>query len=290
MDTNILVQAIISGLLMGGIYALVAVSLNLIFGVMKIINFAHGAFMMLGMYVTYWVSVFLDIHPYLSLLLSMSVLFVVGFLIQYGLINRIIEAPEHNQLLLTLGVALFLENLALFLWTPNYRMIKVTTFAGAVHVGKVMFSTPRMIAFGAALTMTLLLYLFLTKTDSGKAIRAISQDREGAHVIGINLKMIYSLAFGIGSACVAAAGTMITPFFYITPTVGLVFVITAFVIVVLGGLGSFWGAFFGALIVGVAESLGEVLLSGSLKQVPIYSIFILTLLFRPKGLFGERHV
>jgi|APFre7841882630_1041343.scaffolds.fasta_scaffold03692_4 branched-chain amino acid transport system permease protein len=290
MDTNILVQAIISGLLMGGIYALVAVSLNLIFGVMKIINFAHGAFMMLGMYVTYWVSVFLDIHPYLSLLLSMSVLFVVGFLIQYGLINRIIEAPEHNQLLLTLGVALFLENLALFLWTPNYRMIKVTTFAGAVHVGKVMFSTPRMIAFGAALTMTLLLYLFLTKTDSGKAIRAISQDREGAHVIGINLKMIYSLAFGIGSACVAAAGTMITPFFYITPTVGLVFVITAFVIVVLGGLGSFWGAFFGALIVGVAESLGEVLLSGSLKQVPIYSIFILTLLFRPKGLFGKRHV
>ncbi|MGA2317428.1 MAG: branched-chain amino acid ABC transporter permease [Thermodesulfobacteriota bacterium] len=290
MDTNILVQAIISGLLMGGIYALVAVSLNLIFGVMKIINFAHGAFMMLGMYVTYWVSVFLDIHPYLSLLLSMSVLFVVGFLIQYGLINRIIEAPEYNQLLLTLGVALFLENLALFLWTPNYRMIKVTTFAGAVHVGKVMFSTPRMIAFGAALTMTLLLYLFLTKTDSGKAIRAISQDREGAHVIGINLKMIYSLAFGIGSACVAAAGTMITPFFYITPTVGLVFVITAFVIVVLGGLGSFWGAFFGALIVGVAESLGEVLLSGSLKQVPIYSIFILTLLFRPKGLFGKRHV
>ena len=290
MDTNILVQAIISGLLMGGIYALVAVSLNLIFGVMKIINFAHGAFMMLGMYVTYWVSVFLDIHPYLSLLLSMSVLFVVGFLIQYGLINRIIEAPEHNQLLLTLGVALFLENLALFLWTPNYRMIKVTTFAGAVHVGKVMFSTPRMIAFGAALTMTLLLYLFLTKTDSGKAIRAISQDREGAHVIGINLKMIYSLAFGIGSACVAAAGTMITPFFYIPPTVGLVFVITAFVIVVLGGLGSFWGAFFGALIVGVAESLGEVLLSGSLKQVPIYSIFILTLLFRPKGLFGKRHV
>ena len=290
MDTNILVQAIISGLLMGGIYALVAVSLNLIFGVMKIINFAHGAFMMLGMYVTYWVSVFLDIHPYLSLLLSMSVLFVVGFLIQYGLINRIIEAPEHNQLLLTLGVALFLENLALFLWTPNYRMIKVTTFAGAVHVGKVMFSTPRMIAFGAALTMTLLLYLFLTKTDSGKAIRAISQDREGAHVIGINLKMIYSLAFGIGSACVAAAGTMITPFFYITPTVGLVFVVSAFVIVVLGGLGSFWGAFFGALIVGVAESLGEVLLSGSLKQVPIYSIFILTLLFRPKGLFGKRHV
>jgi branched-chain amino acid transport system permease protein len=147
-----------------------------------------------------------------------------------------------------------------------------------------------MIAFGAALTMTLLLYLFLTKTDSGKAIRAISQDREGAHVIGINMKIIYSAAFGIGSACVAAAGTMITPFFYITPTVGLVFVITAFVIVVLGGLGSFWGAFLGALIVGIAESLGEVLLPGSLKQVPIYSIFILTLLLRPKGLFGKKHV
>ena len=290
MDTNILAQAIISGLLMGGVYALVAVSLNLIFGVMKIINFAHGAFMMLGMYFTYWVSIFLDIHPYFSLLISMCALFVVGFLIQYGLINRIIDGPEHNQLLLTLGIALFLENLALFLWSPNYRMLQVTTLAGAMHTHKLMFSTPRMIAFGAALTMTLLLYLFLTKTDSGKAIRAISQDREGAHVIGIHRKIIYSVAFGIGAACVAAAGTMITPFFYITPTVGMVFVITAFVIVVLGGLGSFWGAFFGALIVGIAESLGEVLLPGSLKQVPIYSIFILTLLLRPKGLFGKKHV
>jgi len=290
MDTNILVQGIISGLLMGGVYALVAVSLNLIFGVMKIINFAHGVFMMLGMYFTYWFSVFLDIHPYLSLLISMSALFVIGFLIQYGLINRIIRAPEHNQLLLTLGIALFFENLALFLWSPNYRMLKVTTLAGAIHVGKLMFSTPRMIAFGAALCMTVFLYLFLIKTDCGKAIRAISQDREGAHVIGINMKIIYSIAFGIGSACVAAAGTMITPFFYITPGVGLVFVILAFVIVVLGGLGSFWGAFFGALMVGIAESLGEVLLPGSLKQVPIYSIFILTLLLRPKGLFGKRNV
>jgi len=290
MDTNILVQAIISGLLMGGVYALVAVSLNLIFGVMKIINFAHGVFMMLGMYFTYWVSVFLDIHPYLSLLISMTALFVIGFLIQYGLINRLIGAPEHNQLLVTLGIALFFENLALFLWSPNYRMLKVTTLAEAVHLGKLMFSTPRMIAFGAAICMTAFLYLFLIKTDCGKAIRAISQDQEGAHVIGINMKIMYSIAFGIGSACVAAAGTMITPFFYITPGVGLVFVILAFVIVVLGGLGSFWGAFFGALIVGIAESLGEVLLPGSLKQVPIYCIFIFTLLLRPKGLFGKRHV
>ncbi len=290
MDTHILLQAIVSGLLMGGVYALVAVSLNLIFGVMKIINFAHGVFMMLGMYFTYWVSVFLGIHPYVSLLISMSALFAIGFLIQYGLINRVIEAPEHNQLLLTLGIALFFENLALFLWSPNFRMVKVTTLAGAIHAGHLMFSTPRMVAFGAALCMTVFLYLFLKKTDCGKAIRAISQDREGAHVIGIHMKIIYSVAFGIGSACVAAAGTMITPFFYITPSVGLVFVITAFVIVVLGGLGSFWGAFFGALIVGIAESLGEVLLSGSLKQVPIYSIFILTLLLRPKGLFGKKHV
>ena len=160
MDTSLLVQAIISGLLMGGVYALVAVSLNLIFGVMKIINFAHGAFMMLGMYFTYWVSVFLDIHPYLSLFISMSALFVIGFLIQYGLVNRIIEAPEHNQLLLSLGIALFLENLALFLWSPNYRMLQVTTLAGAMHTHKFMLSTPRMIALGAALTLTLQLYFF----------------------------------------------------------------------------------------------------------------------------------
>lgn len=289
MNSSILLQAIISGLLMGGVYALVAVSLNLIFGVMKIINFAHGVFLMLGMYFTYWISVFLDVHPYFTILISMSALFVVGFLIQYVLINRIINAPEHNQLLLTLGIALFFENLALFLWSPNYYMVKESSLAGSIHIGNLMLSIPRMIAFGAALAMTLLLYLFLTRTDYGKAIRAISQDREGANVIGVNMKLIYSLAFGIGSACVAAAGTMITPFFYITPTVGMVFVISAFVIVVLGGLGSFWGAFFGALIVGMTESLGEVLLSGSLKQVPIYSIFILTLLLRPKGLFGKKN-
>jgi branched-chain amino acid transport system permease protein len=283
----LLLQSIVSGILMGGVYGLIATGLTLIFGVMKIINFAHGSFMMLGMFTTYWVFVLLGIDPYLSLLFSIPVLFLVGVLIERFLIAHVLNAPEHNQLLLTLGISLFIENFALFLWSPNFRTLNVGYLKKATTLGTVMISFPKVIAFLFALLLTGVLYYFLKYTDLGKAIRASSEEKEGALTVGINLKRIYYVAFGIGTACVGAAGTLTATFFYINPHVGGVFVITAFVVVVLGGMGNFIGAMVGGIIIGLAESVGAAFLPGQLKQLIIYFIFILVLLFKPEGLFGR---
>ena len=283
----LLLQAIVSGILIGGVYSLVAIGLSLIFGVMKIINFAHGAFMMLGMFITYWLYVLLGVDPYLSLLFSIPLLFFFGLLVEHFLIEKVLDAPEHNQLLLTLGISLVIENLALFLWSPNFRTIDVPYATKAVTLGTVMISLPKVIAFLFAILLTGVLYYFLKKTDLGKAIRAASEEKEGALTVGINLKKIYYIAFAIGTACVGAAGTVAAPFFYVSPQVGGVFVITAFVVVVLGGMGNFIGAFVGGIIVGLAESVGAAFFPGQLKQFIIFFIFILVLLFKPAGLFGK---
>lgn len=283
----LLLQSIVSGLLMGGVYSLVAIGLSLIFGVMRIINFAHGSFMMLGMFTTYWVYVLLGIDPYLSLLLSIPLLFVIGMILERFVIDKVLSAPEHNQLLLTLGISMFIENFALLFWSPNFRTLDVPYAKMTTTVGTVMISFPKVVAFLFAVLLTVALYFFLKKTDLGKAIRAASEEKEGALTVGINLKKIYYIAFGIGTACVGAAGTLTAPFFYVNPHVGGVFVITAFVVVVLGGMGNFIGAFLGGLIIGVAESVGAAFIPGQLKQFIIYFIFILVLLFRPAGLFGK---
>ncbi len=283
----LLLQSIVNGILMGGVYGLIAIGLTLIFGVMKIINFAHGSLMMLGMFTTYWLYVLAGLDPYLSLLLSIPCLFVLGLLIERFLIAQVLDAPAHNQLLLTLGISLFIENFALFLWTPNFRTLEVTYLRKAAMVGTVMISLPKLVAFIFAIVLTILLYCFLKGTDMGKAIRAASEEREGALTVGINLRRIYYVAFGIGAACVGAAGTLTAPFFYVNPHVGGIFVITAFVVVVLGGMGNFIGALVGGIIIGLAESVGAAFVPGQLKQFIIYFIFILVLLFKPEGLFGR---
>lgn len=285
-NISFICQAIINGLLIGGVFALVAVGLNLIFGVMKIINFAHGSLMMLGMYIAYWAAAGLSINPYLSILIVIPVLFAIGALMQKFLINPIISAPEHNQLLLTLGVSLFLENLALFLWSPDYRVLSTPLSGINYYVGDISISLVRVLAFLVAVIATIVLYFILTRTDLGKAIRAASEEREGAILMGIDVRRIYLICFGIGAACAGVAGATITPFFPVYPYVGGLFVITAFVVVVLGGMGSFWGAFAGGLIIGVAESVGAVFLPGSMKAIVSFTIFILILLFKPNGLFG----
>jgi len=283
----LLLQSIVSGILMGGVYSLIAIGLTLIFGVMRIINFAHGSFMMLGMFTTYWLFILLGIHPYLSLLISIPVLFVLGLFVERFLIAQVLNAPEHNQLLLTLGISLFIENFALFLWSPNFRTLDIGYLKKAVTVGTVMISFPKVIAFLFAILLTGLLYYFLKNTDLGKAIRASSEEKEGALTVGINLKRIYYVAFGIGTACVGAAGTLTATFFYVNPHVGGIFVITAFVVVVLGGMGNIIGALVGGIIIGLAESVAAAFLPGQLKQFVIYFIFILVLLFKPEGLFGR---
>jgi|UniRef100_A0A7C4AR67 branched-chain amino acid transport system permease protein len=288
MTASFVAQSLLNGILIGGVYALVAVGLNLIFGVMRIINFAHGSLMMLGMFTTYWLVSLLQVDPYLSIFLVIPILFGVGVCFQQVVIHPIMRAPEHNQLLVTLGVSLFLDNLAVVLWSPDYRVMKTAYADINYYVGDVSVSLVRLLAFVLAVGCTASLYFLLKKTDLGKAIRAASEESEGAELTGINVKKVYLISFGIGSACAGVAGAAVAPFFPVYPYVGNLFTITAFVVIVLGGMGSFVGAFAGGVIIGVADSIGAMLLPAAMKSVISFSLFILILLFKPSGLFGGR--
>ncbi len=281
-------QAVVSGLLLGGVYGLVASGLSLIFGVLRIINFAHGAVMMLAMYTSYWLFVLLGVDPYLSIVVTGPLFFALGVLMQRVIIEPNRAAAEHNQLLLTLGVALFLENLALVLWQGDFQTLRVWYSGASFMLGDVLVEVPRLIAAGGAVLVGLALWGFLRTTDAGKAIRALAEEPEGARLVGIDVARIRGVAFGIGSACAAVAGALITPFFYVAPDVGESFNIMAFVVVVLGGMGNFLGALAGGFIVGLAESLGAAFLPGSLKQLVVFGLFVIVLLLRPEGLFGAR--
>jgi branched-chain amino acid transport system permease protein len=285
LQLGILLQSVVSGLLMGGVYALIGVGLNIIFGVMKIINFAHGALMMLGMYATYFLFAYLRIDPYLSILITTPLIFVIGLIIQRVLIRKIMGAPEQNQLLATLGIMLFLENLALFLWGPDYRTVKVDYIGAMIAFLGLRISLLKLIAFLGGLLMASALYVFLKNTYMGKAIRASSEEQEGASVVGISVNKINLISFGIGTACVGAAGALITPFFYVSPDVGRLFLLRSFMIVVMGGMGTFIGPIVGGFLLGLAEAVGAIVLPGSLGQLVPFSLFIIVLLFRPSGLF-----
>ncbi|MBI4640208.1 MAG: branched-chain amino acid ABC transporter permease [Candidatus Tectomicrobia bacterium] len=288
MKISLLIQAAINGLLLGGVYSLVAVGLSLIFGVMRVINFAHGEMMVWGMYIAYWWFVLTGWNPYFSLLVSPPLVFLMGYTVQRLLVNRILDVPEEMQVLLLLGVALVLQNSALLFWGPDFRTIQTPYSLSTIWLGEFVIDVPRIVAFGLAILLTLLLSLFLTTTELGRSIRASADNREGAMLVGINVEKIYAVSFGVGAACVGAAGALIVPFLPVSPHVSLPFTLTAFVVVILGGMGSLFGAFIGGLIVGVGESLGAVLLSSSFKQIVSFTLLILIMLFRPQGLFGGR--
>jgi branched-chain amino acid transport system permease protein len=288
MDMNLLLQVTINGLLTGGVFAIIAIGLTLIFGVLEIVNFAHGEFVMLGMYASYFLFTIWGIDPYLSLLIVMPLFFFFGMLIQKSLIERVMKARFHIQILLTLGLMLFLQNFAQFAWTSDFRSVKLPYSSSVLQLGEFIISVPRLIACFLALGIAGGLYFFLKKTDLGLAIKACAVEKEGAAIVGINVERIFLIAFGVGIACAGAAGSILLPFFYVSPNVGSVFVLTAFVIVVLGGMGNFVGALLGGFIIGAAEAIGELFLPGALKQVVSFIIFILILFFRPMGLLGGK--
>jgi branched-chain amino acid transport system permease protein len=254
--------------------------------VLRIVNFAHGALMMLSMYSSYWLFTLAGVDPYLSMLVTAPSFFLLGVAVQKLIIEPNRRAAEHNQLLLTLGLALFLENLALVLWQGDFRTVRSAVSGASFMIGEALVEVPRLIACGGAAVVALGLFAFLKTTDAGKAIRALAEEPEGAQLVGIDVSRIRGVAFGIGTGCVAVAGALVTPFFYVAPDVGESFNLMAFVVVVLGGMGNFVGALLGGFIVGLAESLGAALLPGSLKQLVVFAIFAVVLLLRPQGLLG----
>jgi branched-chain amino acid transport system permease protein len=280
------VQAVVNGLLVGGVYSLMALGLTLIFGVMRVINFAHGDMMVWGMYLSYWLFVTAGVDPYVSILVTGSVVFLLGAVVQKALVSRILDAPHEMQILLMLGVALVLENAALMAFGPEARQVSTSYALSTFWWGPIVFDLPRVGTFGVALALALGLYVFLKRTDLGRMIRAASDNRTGALLVGTDILKVFSLAFGIGAACVGAAGSLMTPFQPFSPSTGLFFTITSFNIVIIGGMGSFPGAFVGGLLVGVSESLGAVVLVPSLKEIVTFILLVLILLFRPQGLLG----
>lgn len=282
-------QALLDGILMGGVYALAALGLSLIFGVMKITNFAHGAMMTMGMYTVYVMSTSLGISPYLALPVSMLFMFGIGYFIQRFCINKILSAPSHNQLLLTLGIAYVLENILLAVFSPNYKTLNIEALSKAWRIGDITVNPAKLIAFIVALVVTALIYIVLYRTPMGFAIRATSQDRQGAQLSGVPIRNISAVAFGIGAMCTGIAGALLTPVLSIYPTIGETFQLKCFVIAVLGGMGNLWGALVAGFIVGVVEMLTGYYLGGSWSDLAIYLVFILVLVVKPTGLFEGRN-
>jgi branched-chain amino acid transport system permease protein len=285
---TILGAAAINGLLIGGIYTLVASGLTLIYGVLHIINFAHGSMLMLAMFGVYYLLMKLGIDPYMSLLIMMPAMYLLGYLLYKLLIGRLAQGKDENILLITLGLSILIENLALMFFKGDTRTISVSYSDTMVELGPTLVSLPKIISFGAAMALCAALGLFIQRTDTGKAIRAVAKERVGARLVGIDVERIFAISFGIGLATLGAAACLLMPIFYVSPTTGHVFVMVAFTVVVLGGMGSFLGAVIGGLIVGLTESFGGLFLGESLGQIGISLIFILILLFRPSGLFGAK--
>jgi branched-chain amino acid transport system permease protein len=285
---QIFMQSIVNGLFTGGIYALVAVGLTLIYGVMQILNFAHGEFLMLGMYISYWAFTLFGVDPYLAVPIAGLLVFGIGALIQVGLVQRVLSAHPLNQIVLLLGVSTLIIGLVQFFWTADPKAIHVSYETSVIAFSGLRFPIPRLIAFLSALVIAVVLYIFLQYTKIGKAIRAVSQGRIASSLMGINVNFIYMLTFGIGAAVTAIGGALLVPNYKMTPTIGQEFSVIAFVVVVLGTMGNFIGAFIGGLIIGVVEAFAGYILGGDLKILASMLVFILILLFKPAGLFGRR--
>ncbi|HXH39703.1 MAG TPA: branched-chain amino acid ABC transporter permease [Thermoanaerobaculia bacterium] len=285
----IFAQALVSGILIGGVYALIGIGLTIIFGVMRIINFAHGDLLMVGMYLTYYLFTLVHVDPFLSIFITIPLMFLFGAFLQKFFINRVLNALPQNQILLTIGLGLIMSNAVMLAFTSDYKILTTKYSSDSHTFFGISISSPLLISFAITVAITLALTWFLKETNTGQAIRATAQDREAATLMGINVRRMSIIAFGLGSALAGTAGALIAPTYYIFPQVGSIFTLKAFVITVLGGMGSVTGAMIGGVLIGVAESIGGAYFGSGWKEVIVFVLFLLVLLFRPSGLMGKSH-
>ena len=285
------IQAVVNGLLVGSLYSVIAMGLTIIFGVMRVINMAHGELIMLGMYAAFWVFTLLKLGQVAALLISLPIFLVLGAGIYGGVVNRVERrAGEMGTLLVTAGLSYLLANAAQLVWKADFRSLPSSLTARSLLLGGVSLNYSLLSAFLAAIMLTAVTYVFLIYTDSGRAIRATAQDREAAALMGVQIHRTNMMAFALGTALAGAAGVLLTPVFYVYPYVGRVFLVKAFVVVVLGGMGSVLGASLGGLLFGVVESLASLYISSGYRDAVGLVIFLLVLLFKPSGLFGRSRI
>jgi branched-chain amino acid transport system permease protein len=285
---EVLAQLAVSTLLLGGIYALISIGLTLIFGILRVVNFAHGEYLMLGMYLGFWAFSLWGVDPYFMLIVSLPIFFVVG-LATYVLVMRgVIQASHNVQIFTTVGLSIALQNVALVLWTGDYRVVRPWHSSVVLRLGGVAFNLSQVVAFLIAVALTVGLFVFLKRTHTGRVMRATAQDRDAATLMGIDTDKVYRLTFAIGIACVGAAGVLVSPLYAVYPTAGLQFVLLAYVVVVLGGLGDMVGAMLGSLIVAGVEVVASYTLGPAWKEVLYFLLFIAVLVLRPAGLLGQR--
>jgi branched-chain amino acid transport system permease protein len=287
MTAQILLQTLASGVLIGLMYALVAIGLTMIFGVMDIVNFAHGEFLMLGMYSSFWLYTLYALDPLLTLPLTVLMMFAFGVALYRSVVRRIVGAPMVSQIFTTFGLMILLRGLAQFLWKPDFRSVEGSWVSGVVRLGEFQLGRPQIVAAAGAVVVTTAVYGFLTRTRWGAALEATASDREAAQLMGIDTHAMFALAWGIGAACAGAAGGLLSTFFPIFPEVGANFILLAFVVVNLGGFGSITGAFWAGIMVGVIEVMGGLLLGPQWKMAVVLVVFLGVLMLRPQGLAGK---
>jgi branched-chain amino acid transport system permease protein len=287
MSVEIVLQTLLSGLLIGLVYALVAVGLTMIFGVMDIVNFAHGEFLMFGMYASFWLFSLYALDPIFTLPFTALLLFALGAAVYQTVIRRIIHASMLSQIFTTFGLMILFRGIAQFLWKPDFRTIENSLVSGAVKLGELRFGLPQIVAGAGAISATVFIWWFLNRTRLGVALEATAADREAAQLMGIPVQRMFTLAWGIGAACAGVAGALLSTFYPVFPEVGANFILIAFVVVALGGFGSVTGAFLAGIIVGLVEVVGGFLIGPQLKLALVLLLYLLVVLLRPQGLLGR---
>ena len=288
----IIFQVIMNGLIIGGFYSLIGIGLNIIFGVMDVVNFAQGEFLMIGMYIAYLINSALGLDPYFALPLTILILFALGMVLQNFFITPVVKKGNGHeaQIFLTVAFMMFFQNIALLVFSSNYYNVSTPYSTKGMRIMDITLTYPKMISFGVAILLAVILFIFLKYTDTGRALRATAQNRTGASIVGIRIERMYMLAFAIGVTLAGIAGNLLVTFYYVYPTIGNVFTNRAFIVVVMGGLGSIPGALVGGLLLGLLETLGSFLIGASYKETVVFVTFIVILIVRRTLQMSQRSV